>query len=397
MADRALVFHDPANRAGTHVLLIGIGDYPWADGGANCRTPAQRIAAMGLGQLGAPPLSMREMADWFIDEFRNPDKPLSSLSLLLSEPAVASYRGKKVPRGTIAEVNRAVQGWMERADTRRDNALVFGFCGHGLQSGQNSVLLCRDFAASRGNVFAGAIDFEQFRIALSTRQPDTQLLLVDACRTRDLEVDQLGAATPGNRLISVVSTATRDNTTAQQSVQYATSPLTRAWGSDNGASLFTRALLAALAGGAADRTSDWWVTTTELQMALATYLARLSRESGVQQVPNAQSQPFRLCKPQRIAVPLYVSSSEPSIWREKVTIGAMRGEGFAESIAHDPLTEPNRSECTFRLFNPSQKPRDVTYDVLVRFEPESLFADAADQIIAYPPEVTCRLEVRRRP
>lgn len=396
MADPALIFSDPAERAGTHVLLIGVGDYPWLEGGAKCTTPARMAAANGLRQLGAPPLSMRAMADWFLDGFANPDKPLASVALLLSEPDPADYRGSAVPRGTIADVKKAVAAWITRANARRDNALIFGFCGHGMQSGQNSVLLCRDFARNEQNLFEGAIDFEQFRIALSTRLPDTQLLLIDACRTRDLEVDPLGQATPGDPLIGVVSTMPRDNTQALQCVQYATSPDTRAWGPDNGASLFTCALLAALAGGGADRTQQWWVTTTELQAALATYLPRLAREWDVQQVPGNQSLPFRICKPENIVVPLYVRSTDASIWKEKVTIVARRGVGFVEEIEHDPLALPDRCECEFRLHNPSLKPRDVTYDVLAKFGPGSPFLDAEDIAHAYPPEAECELSVSRR-
>ena len=396
MADPALIFNDPANRAGTHVLLIGVGDYPWLEGGAKCTTPARQAAAMGMGQLGAPPLSMRAMADWFLYQFANPDKPLASVALLLSEPVATDYRGSAVPRGSIADVKKAVGAWITRANTRRDNALIFAFCGHGMSAGQNSVLLCRDVARNDQNFYEGAIDFENFRIALSTRMPDTQLLLIDACRTRDLEAVVYGQKTPGDALIGAVSTMPRDNTQAMQCVQYATSPDTVAWGPDNGTSLFTRALLDSLAGGGADRTQQWWVTTTELQAALATYLPRLARQWDVQQVPGNQSLPFRICKPEKIVVPLYVSSTEASIWQEKVTIRAARGTDFTEEIAHDPQAEPGRSECEFRLLNPSQKPRDVTYDVFARFPPGSLFHDVDDQVIAYPPEAVCELSVSRR-
>lgn len=398
MADPALIFNDPADRAGTHVLLIGIGDYPWLEGGAKCTTPARQAAARGMGQLGAPPLSMRAMADWFLDPqgFANPDKPLASVALVLSEPDAVDYRGTAVPRGSIVDVKKAVAAWVTRANGRRDNALIFAFCGHGMQAGQNSVLLCRDFARNEQSLFDGAIDFEDFRIALSTRMPGTQLLLVDACRTRDLEIGSLGESTPGDSLIGVISPNAGGNTQALQCVQYATSPATVAWGPDNGASLFTRALLDSLAGGGADRTQQWWVTTTELQAALATYLPRLARQWDVQQVPGNQSLPFRICKPEKIVVPLYVRSSDAAIWDETVTIRAVRGTDFAEEIAHDPLALPNRSECEFRLHSPSLKPRDVTYGVFARFGPGSLFVDAEDVAHAYPPEAVCELSVSRR-
>ena len=40
MADPAHIFSDEADRAGAHVPLIGIGDYPWLEGGARCTSQA---------------------------------------------------------------------------------------------------------------------------------------------------------------------------------------------------------------------------------------------------------------------------------------------------------------------------------------------------------------------
>lgn len=399
MADPALIFHDPAQRAGTHVLLLGVGDYPWLEGGAKCTTPEQRARAMGMGQLGAPSLSIRAMADWFLDAggFANPDKPLASLAMLLSEPEPAQFRGTAVPRGTIADVLKAVGAWLMRANKRRDNAVAFAFCGHGLQSG-NPVLLCRDYARNPQNRFEGAIDFEQFRIALSTRQPDTQLLLVDACRTPDVETALLGQATPGNGLIGLESLGTRDNAPALQSSHFATSLYTPAWGSDTSPSLFTEALLGALNGGGANQADGWWVTTSRLHAALSTYLARISRDEGISQRPVAQTQEFRITKPSKIIVPLYVGSAEPEIWTQRVTIRACRGTEFSADFPHDPAADANGKGCSFRLSNkPSQDPVDVIYDVSASFEAQSPFADAVCRVIAFPPEVTCDLAVSRRP
>ena len=407
MADPALLFHEKADRAGTHVLLIGIGDYPWLDGGDKCSTAAHRTNAMGMGQLGAPSFSMRSMADWFLDGggFNNPDRPLASLAMLLSEPEAATYqhanalpRTKPLPRGTIAEVQAAVTAWIERASGRRDNALVLAFCGHGVQSG-NPVLLCRDYGKNVQSRFQGAIDFEQFRIALSTRQPDFQLLFVDACRTPDVDKSQLGQVTPGNPLLDLLSLTTRDNAPAAQSVHFATSLYTSAWGRDDEQSLFSGAVLEALAGGGADQNADWWVTTSRLNAALATYLVRISRDEGISQNPTAQTQHFRISKPGPIAVPLYVSSAEPAIWAETVKISALRGNALQDAFDHqpDPVAAAEFRECALRLVNPTQRVTDVIYDVQATFPGSSAFIDCVEQIIAYPPEVTCQLQVSKRP
>lgn len=407
MADPALIFHDKADRAGTHVLLIGIGDYPWVEGGKLCKTAKHHDNAMGMGQLAAPPISMRALADWYLDGFANPERPLASLAMLLSENGPANYthtnapaRTRPLPRGTIGEVEKAVAAWVERASGQRDNALVFGFCGHGVQS-SNPVLLCRDYGENIQNRFQGAIDFEQFRIALSTRQPDTQLLLVDACRTPDVDNSLLGAVTPGNPLLDLISLTSRDNAPAMQSVHFATSLYTEAWGHDDGPSLFSEALLEALASGGADSSDGWWVTTNELQRALSAYLRRISGEAGIIQRPTAQLQTFRISKPAQITVPLYVKSTEPAIWTEPVRFEARLGNKCSVGLDHAPLADPTQAtgdyECALRLTNRSQAANDVKYDIHALFAPASAFVDSATEIIAYPPLVVCELPVSKRP
>lgn len=400
-ADPALVFHDPADRPGTHVLLVGIGDYPWLEGGSKYGEGHEE-GAMGMGQLGAPPVSMRRLADWFLGAFENPDRPLASLSLILSESTPKAYEHARVPAGTgpvpsgtVEDIRKAVIAWSRRASGRRDNSLVFGFCGHGLQAG-NPVLLCRDYNEDAESRFHGAIDFEQFRIALSTRQPDTQLLLVDACRLPDLDDAQLGQATPGNPLLDTQSLTKRDNVPALQSVQFATSLYTEAWGRDDGPSLFTEALVKALDGGAAEMTAEWWVTSSRLQTVLTTYLARASIAEGVVQRPAAaQSQDFRICKPGPIAVDVYVTAAaEPAVWGESWRVKAKRN-GYEKEFVHVPV-EPPAKQLKLQLVNPTQRFEDVIYDVRASFEPGSSFIDCAESIIAYPPEVSCQLPVSKR-
>ncbi|MEG3148194.1 caspase family protein [Sphingomonas sp. RT2P30] len=404
--DPALIFLDRTDRPGTHVLLVGIGDYPWLEEGSKYVAEEHEEGALGMGQLAAPPISMRNLADWFLDSFQNPERPLASVSLILSEKSPAKYEHARrlpntgaVPRGTLDEVRKAVIAWSKRASGRRENSLVFGFCGHGLQAG-NPVLLCRDYNEDAESRFQGAIDFEQFRIALSTRQPDTQLILVDACRIPDLDDAQLGQATPGNPLIDLQSLTKRDNAPALQSVQFATSLYTEAWGRDEGPSLFTEALLKGLDGGAAEMTADWWVTSSRLHTVLTTYLARASSAEGVVQRPAAaQSQDFRICKPGPIAVDVYVSSvNEPAVWQERWRLKAMR-PGFEKEFIHVPAAQPDPDfkEWKLRLINPTQQPADVIYNVHANFDQGSAFKDCVEPVIAYPPEVTCFLPVSKRP
>ncbi len=402
MADPALLFNDPANRDGTHILLIGVGDYPWLEGGASCTTPERKALAMGLGQLGAPPRSMRALADWYLDGFENQERPLASLAMLLSEPAPAQYSHPKlaqpvtVPRGTISDVKKAVSKWIARANKRRGNGVVFGFCGHGVQSG-NPVLLCRDYAKDLNNRFGGAIDFANFQIFLSSKQPNTQLLFVDACRTPDAVASQLGSATPGDALLSGDSLTTRDNAPAMQSLHFATSLYSVAWGRNDQPSLFTQALIDAFQGGGADSDADWWITTSRLHSALATYLDRMSREEGVSQRPVAQTQDFKVSKPRSVVIPLYVESADPAIWAESVTIEALREAIMVQKVAHQPPPSPGFTGPGLHVTIQGRKPKDVTYDVRASFGPASTFLDCSEQVIAMPPQGICELPVSKRP
>jgi hypothetical protein len=403
--DPALVFYDSTDRAGTHVLLVGIGNYPWLEGGSEYDPIDHEANAKGMGQLPAPPVSMRRFADWFLDKFDNADSPLASLSIILSEANATPYQHPSIakrtapqPAGTIDEVSNAVTKWLKRANGRRDNSLIFGFCGHGLHSG-NPVLLCRDYGRNDQNPFRGAIDFEQFRIALSTRQPDTQLLLIDACRTPDLETALLGQASPGDALLAVKSLTDRDETPAMQSVHFATSLFTEAWGRNDGPSLFTEALIKALDGGAAEHSAGWWVTTSRLHTVLSTYLQRISAKEGVVQRPVAQTQDFRITKPGPITVDLYVSSLDAAIWQEPLKIQALRGAALAGEVEHKPAdnTTTVREPLFLPLVNPSQRAADVRYDIQALFSNGSQFQNCAEEIIAYPPEVDCQLPVSKRP
>jgi hypothetical protein len=79
--------------AGTHVCIIGVGEYPCLVGGDPARLMDK---PMGLGQLSSPPLSAVGLANWFtgrhgsgseVDErvgFNNPNAPLASVEMVMS-------------------------------------------------------------------------------------------------------------------------------------------------------------------------------------------------------------------------------------------------------------------------------------------------------------------------
>jgi len=78
--DKALVFENRGANPGTHVLIIGIGEYPHLIRGENENT----AIAEGMEQLDAPPISARAVAKWFLDNFENPERPLASLAMVFT-------------------------------------------------------------------------------------------------------------------------------------------------------------------------------------------------------------------------------------------------------------------------------------------------------------------------
>ncbi len=85
--DKYLIHELAVDGSATHVIVIGIGAYPHLLGGSGSETEYPD----GMGQLTSPPVSAREIAKWFIKYFNHPEKPLSSVSLLLSEREPSSF------------------------------------------------------------------------------------------------------------------------------------------------------------------------------------------------------------------------------------------------------------------------------------------------------------------
>ncbi len=58
---------DESQEQGAHVLLVGVGDYPFLKGGS---APEEKLFKqnMGMGQLSSRPKSIEELATWFFDD-----------------------------------------------------------------------------------------------------------------------------------------------------------------------------------------------------------------------------------------------------------------------------------------------------------------------------------------
>jgi hypothetical protein len=253
----SLVHQGPAAPRQTHVMLIGVGAYEHLpDGGGD---PAEED--FGLGQLTSPPASARALADWFIEHFECPDRPLGTVRLLLSERNPATYINPRtgethaIPFPTLAETKLAVTEWSE-GQVSDDDQLIFYFCGHGLSGGVDELYPLRDFGRNGpedDGPLARAINLNRFATSLATVRASNQLLILDTCREQEEFIEannndgaRLIAARPTRRL----GIAER----MSQCVIHSTEPDSQARGRRGEASLCAQALMRALAGAAASRT-----------------------------------------------------------------------------------------------------------------------------------------------
>src|SRR5258707_5532696 len=116
-----LLIDNKSSSPHTHVLLIGIGSYPYLKGG----TQKKKLFAHheNMGQLDSPPHSARRLADWFANEFRN-SLPLGSLAMLVSggrrEYLIGATKHTLEP-ATTANAKAAIGGWADRCDRNADN------------------------------------------------------------------------------------------------------------------------------------------------------------------------------------------------------------------------------------------------------------------------------------
>jgi tetratricopeptide (TPR) repeat protein len=270
---------------GTHVFIVGVGEYPCLLGGDPDRLLKN---PMGLEQLSSPPLSAVALADWFLGRqarlgqdvekvagFHNPYAPLASVEMLVS-PGLAYA----CPDGRVLSVDAAEKkkigncygAWIERAKSSPGNIAVFYFCGHGA-SGSNDYILPSDFGKDNPlNPWADAIDITETARAARREIDGSLYFFIDACRQASRDALMPGATAPALQSVDFgmkVLCFTR-------LLLWATAEGAHAFGAKRQASRFTAALVEALSGFYGERLADdadsWVVTGDALARSVRTLL-----------------------------------------------------------------------------------------------------------------------------
>lgn len=284
------VIHEKAvDGPATHVLIVGVGNYPHLVGGNGVRYNEHG----GMRQLSSPPLSAMAIATWLVSSYDHPSKPLASVSMLSSAAAPGVFTNPittvqtPISPATFSNLDAAARSWKSLGDSSPDNLMLFYFCGHGIANGPDLALLLEDFGSVPDSALDYALDFRRFHLAMERCKARHQCFFIDACRSGDRNIiDAAGYA--GRPIFTPSTRRNRDIPIRQKPVFYSTFAGERAQSRTDQVSLFTDAILKAFDGGGADDTDgDWWVDTSQLQKTVQFMMER-AKDQGF---PAAQANP----------------------------------------------------------------------------------------------------------
>ena len=178
-----------------------------------------------------------------------------------------------VERANLDCIDEAVLRWKDRGDTNRDHQMVFFFCGHGVNKGLQTTLLLEDFGERSDRPLRQAIDLNQFYLGMDKCAARYQCYFIDACRVASPLL--IGADGYAGEPIIYGSASFSPEGRRFAPIYYATIAGDRAYGRDDAPSVFTEALLHALAGaGSDDVYGDWRVDTDTLHRGISFLVKR---------------------------------------------------------------------------------------------------------------------------
>jgi hypothetical protein len=287
MYDKSLLFAAPAAHPQTHALVIGVGDYPHLKGGIG-RTSE---AAEGMGQLTTAPASARAFIKWLVSSggYNNPERPLGSLRVLLSEPSPRTLQDEagqdlKAPDGSaflapsaeLAAVQEAATAWYDALDHDERHLGIFFFSGHGVMAGPDQSLLLSDFGSQRLAPYMHAISFNNMHLGMQQVKARKQCYFIDACRVQSRHSRAAGGSHP---LIQLSPEAIAAPPRARVAPVFNSTLVGEtAFGPANAPSFFTTALLHALRGAGADNIksdAEWRCETHLINRAMGFLIKKL--------------------------------------------------------------------------------------------------------------------------
>ena len=315
----SLIYTDnrPADVAGVHAVVIGVGHYKHLPGGADENTS---IGMVNMEQLSSPPHSARHVADWLFETWvDDAHLPLRSVRMLMSEEGgLAEYAHPLVPRRKVDDavmdnIEGTLRDWSADGARNADNMMVFYFCGHGVATAVDHPLMASDSGKYEDNLFRHALNFSEFRAGMQHHAAQKQLFLVDACRVGSPDLVR-----NTSRGLSVID---RRNEIPDQFPRQPTLKSTlqgaEAFGLGDNPSPFAQALPKVFTGGAWRRVAGGWeVCASELANAIDARMREVLIPLGFPEPPEVEaiSLTMTLKKVEGIPmVPVEVSCSDPNV------------------------------------------------------------------------------------
>jgi Caspase domain len=362
--DVGVVYLDATRQdlASTHALVIGVGQY----------------ASDRLEPVGSPPLAARIMAEWFVDGmdetkpggFVNGEKPLGSLSVLLSELPKgerSQFSDASIPRATFDNVRKAVKGWIKRANSHPDNFLFLFISSHGESFGRRTAFLLEDYGTEEDNITAGMSEIEQFVEALANVKAKQQLLIFDCCRTPTplgLRFDQQF----GTNLIN--PSGATDGLIRRAYVLRSTGLGFEALGYKDGPTVFAQVLIDALKG-LASSSDNWTIDNFGLASTVSRLLGLHKRNGEAIQLPDNQ-----------LNAPFVISAVPPSDTAAVfVSLGPQHDFSTCNIHVNDKLIERAISGANWippfaRLDLPKNQVKIAAFDAAGQLIAETVFEPA---------------------
>jgi hypothetical protein len=180
------------NNPGTHLFIIGVGEYTAFRNRLNSNLPLFRHS-LDPPKLPSATQSALHMADWFIAHYNNPVAPLRSVEMVISpkQPDYTIPEDNQSPapveEATIRNIQSGFIQWYQRCDAREDNIAVFYFAGHGLYCA-TQLLLAQDFLENYADPLEAAIDYDLTFHEMARCQAKHQIFFIDACRVAHSQI-----------------------------------------------------------------------------------------------------------------------------------------------------------------------------------------------------------------
>lgn len=368
-------FNQHYEGAKTHILLIGVGGYPYLKGGNSSLVQKAELAR--LGQLTSPVPSVVALYDKIIsyDQQDVWSKKLGSIEILLSLPpgALPVLQGLDIENANLDNIRSSYFSWKTRCDQHEDNVAFFFFCGHGFQKGHH-FLLADDFGRFPQNPWLGAFNFDDTRDAFYSCRAQTPIFLIDACRQVTIGMLEHG--------LTVAPIENPSLFNPEESKNHLTLKATASGGSAYGQkgkpTYFTQAVISGLEGLVAqqDPDDDWVVETSALGYNIHLLLDLINaKQSFKQRCQTAAGMSADIIK--RKTAPnawLEVSCSPHAAQSSAGLTCTEEAEDHPETFSRDPKAD------TWKLHI-----KAATYKIVASFSAGDGYSNATKRAALIPP------------